>query len=101
MTAKKPAWHAYKEAVISFIPRLKGGSDELEHRARLLWIRDHANAEREKAAWWDDQILHSIISLVTAYGLSTRLRPEQVKALWEVTADMGSLVAKLRALDLS
>lgn len=93
-------WKAYRSAVIAEIPRLDGDSEELEHRARLLWLRDHAQKQRAQAQWFDDNLLTAIISMVTPYALSTRLRPDQVASLWDSCSDMASVVSKLRAIGL-
>lgn len=98
MSKKEPAWHAYREAVTTFIPRCHG--EELEHRAKLLHARDWANEKRRVVDWQADQMLTSITSLVSAYGLSSKLHPGQVKTVCEVVLTLAQLSATLQGSDL-
>jgi hypothetical protein len=83
----KPAWHAYEENVKTFIPRLSSGQ-ELEHRAKLLLMRDRANTKRAEVKWQADQILYTISSLVTAHALSTKPSPDEIGTLWDVVSKL-------------
>lgn len=100
MGKKEPGWKSYEKAVQHHIPRLIEGEEELEHRARMLWARDWANGKRSCVGWYTDHALVMIASLVSAYGVSPRLHPGQIKTLWETVSSLMAISAQLQGSDL-
>lgn len=93
-------WKAYSAVAINEIPRLALDKAELQHRCLLMQYRDHAQKQRETARWPEDMILVDMIALGGPTALSSKLRPDQVAALWEVMSELASTLSKLRAIGL-